>query len=243
MKKEPLRILLIGYGKMGKAIEMVAKERGHSVSGIISDRQMDLAHICHAYQPNIAFEFTSPASAPRNLEMLLEAGIPVVCGSTGWLDQWVRISGIANANKGSFFYASNFSLGMNLLFKLVQDASRFMDAFPEYEVDIEEIHHTEKKDMPSGTAITLAERILAEMKRKKSWELSANSSESTIGVNAIRQPDVPGTHTVAFRSAIDTIELSHTAHSRLGFAQGAVKAGEWLLGRKGVFTMNDLLGL
>jgi 4-hydroxy-tetrahydrodipicolinate reductase len=243
MKKEPLRILLIGYGKMGKAIELVAKEKGHSVSGIISDRQMDLAHICKAYQPNIAFEFTSPASAPLNLEMLLEAGIPVVCGSTGWLDQWERISGIAKANNGSFFYASNFSLGMNLLFKLVQDASRFMDAFPEYEVDIEEIHHTEKKDMPSGTAITLAERILAEMKRKKSWELNANSTESTIGVNAIRQPDVPGTHTVAFRSAIDTIELSHTAHSRMGFAQGAVKAGEWLLGRKGVFTMNDLLGL
>ena len=226
---------------MGKAIESIAKQRGHSVAAIISDRQMDLTHICKAYGPNIAFEFTSPESAVANLEGLIDSGIPVVCGSTGWLDHWDEISNRVNKKNGALFYASNYSLGMNLMFHLVEMAGKFINDWPEYEVDIEEIHHLEKKDMPSGTAITLAQKLIKQIKRKKEWVLNQSGSESVINISAIRTPDVPGTHTVSFSSGVDTIELVHTAHSRIGFASGAIRAGEWLLGKKGVFTMEDML--
>jgi 4-hydroxy-tetrahydrodipicolinate reductase len=241
MQKTQLRILLIGYGKMGRAIEQIAKERGHSLVACVSDRQGDIAHICRSYQPTIAFEFTSPESAARNIRALLSAGVPVVSGSTGWLDEWESISELASEKKGAFFYASNFSLGMNLLFHLTGIAAKFLNSYPEYDISIEEIHHTEKKDMPSGTAITLAERLVRETPRKKSWKLNAESSDEIIGINSVRQANVPGTHIVSFSSAIETIQLSHTAHSRMGFAQGAVLAAEWLMGKTGVFTMEDLL--
>jgi len=239
MKKEKLRILLIGYGKMGKAIETIARQKGHTIVGIVSDKQMDVTHICKAYQPNIAFEFTSPTSAVHNLKGLIEAGIPIVCGSTGWLAQWEEISSMVNEKKGTLFYASNYSMGMNLLFNLAELAGKYLDQLPEYEVEIEEIHHTEKKDKPSGTAITLAEILLKEITRKKSWVLDMPSEETTIGVSAVREEDVPGTHTITFSSSADTIQMSHTAHSRLGFASGAVLAGEWLLGKHGIFGMKD----
>ncbi len=240
-EKEKLKILLIGYGKMGKAIESVAVKSGHSISAIISDKQMDLAHICKAYQPNIAFEFTSPDSAVYNLESLIESGIPIVCGSTGWLDHWDIITEKVKEKNGTFFYASNFSLGMNLMFHLTEIAAKFMNELPDYDVEIEEIHHLEKQDKPSGTAITLAQKLISGLDRKKSWVLDRGTKPDEIEISAIREPDVPGTHTVSFSSSVDTIELSHTAHSRTGFATGAVKAGEWLLGKKGVFTMEDLL--
>jgi len=239
--KEKLKILLIGYGKMGKAIESLALKNGHSIVAIISDKQMDLAHICKAYQPNVAFEFTSPVSAVRNLEALIESGIPIVCGSTGWLENWDSISAKVKAAKGSFFYASNFSLGMNLMFHLTEIAAKFINELPDYDVDIEEIHHLQKQDKPSGTAITLAQKLIAGMERKKSWVLDKRTNSEEIEITSIRTPDVPGTHTVSFSSSVDTIQLSHTAHSRMGFASGAVKAGEWILGKKGVFTMEDLL--
>ena len=241
MKKTHLRILLIGYGKMGRTIEMLAKERGHEVVAAISDRQMDLSHICKAYQPNIAFEFTSPSSAPGNLKLLLEAGIPIVCGSTGWLDNWKEVEALVHSAGGSLFYASNYSLGMNLMFKWAEVAGQFLNSLPEYEVDIEEIHHTEKRDIPSGTAITLAEILLAQLSRKTNWELSPNPAKDAIGITAIREPDVPGTHTVTFTSVVDTLQMTHTAHSRNGFALGAIRAGEWLMGKKGVFSMEDFL--
>lgn len=236
-----LKILLIGYGKMGRAIEQVARERGHLLLACISDRHSDIGQVCRSFQPNIAFEFTSPESASRNIKELISAGVPVVAGSTGWLDDWDSVLKLVDEKKGAFFYASNFSLGMNLLFHLAGIAARFMQAHPEYDASIEEIHHTEKKDMPSGTAITLAERLIREMPRKKSWKLNVESEDDIIGISAIRQSNVPGTHTVTFSSAIDTIQLSHTAHSRLGFAMGAVRAGEWLQGKTGVFSMEDLL--
>jgi len=241
MQKTQLRILLIGYGKMGRAIEQIAKERGHSLVACISDRQGDIAQICRSFQPNIAFEFTSPESAAQNIRALLSTGIPVVSGSTGWLDEWESISALTSEKKGSFFYASNFSLGMNLLFHLTGIAAKFLNSYPEYDISIEEIHHTDKKDMPSGTAITLAERLIRETPRKKSWKLNAESSDDIIGINSLRQANVPGTHIVSFSSAIETIQLSHTAHSRMGFAQGAVLAAEWLMGKTGVFTMEDLM--
>lgn len=236
-----LKILLIGYGKMGRAIEQVARDRGHTIVACVSDRQGDIAHICKSYQPNIAFEFTSPESAVANIRVLIESGIPVVCGSTGWLSDLESIQNLVSEQKGSFFYASNFSLGMNLLFHLAEVTGRFMEHHPDYEVGIEEIHHTEKRDMPSGTAITLAERLMRSMRSKKSWKLNEESSKESIGISAVRQPNVPGTHIVTFSSAIDTIQLSHTAHSRMGFASGAIHAGEWLLGKQGVFSMEDLL--
>ena len=241
MTETKLKILLIGYGKMGRAIETLARERGHTIVACISDKQIDIGHICKAYQPNIAFEFTSPESAPGNIKILLEAGVPIVSGSTGWQGEWESIRKMALEKKGSLFHSSNFSLGMNLLFHLAEVAGQFMNLHPDYEVSIEEIHHTEKKDMPSGTAITLAERIMRSMKAKKSWVLNEDSTPDSIGILAQRQPNVPGTHTVSFSSPIDTIQLSHTAHSRLGFASGAVHAGEWLLGKHGVFSMEDLL--
>ena len=241
MNRKELKILLIGYGKMGRAIEQVARERGHQIVACVSDRQGDISHICHAFQPSIAFEFTSPESAPSNIRALLEAGIPVVSGSTGWLSEWDAVAEVVREKGGSFFYASNFSLGMNLLFHLAEITGKFMEQHPDYEVSIEEVHHTEKKDMPSGTAITLAERLMRGMHSKKTWKLNADSSSDTIGISAIRQANVPGTHTITFSSAIDTIQLSHTAHSRMGFASGAIHAGEWLLGKKGVFTMEDFL--
>ena len=239
--KNQLKILLIGYGKMGRAIEQLAREKGHELVACISDRQGDIAHICHAYQPTMAFEFTSPESAPQNIINLLEAGIPVVSGSTGWLDHWEDVQKVVTRRKGAFFYASNFSLGMNLLFHLTEISARFLRNYPEYDVSIEEIHHTEKKDMPSGTAITLAERLMRHMPDKKGWNLNEESSRQQIGISALRQANVPGTHTVTISSPIDTIQLSHTAHSRLGFATGALAAGEWLLGKTGVFGMDDLL--
>jgi 4-hydroxy-tetrahydrodipicolinate reductase len=241
MNHKELKILLIGYGKMGRAIEQVAKERGHSIVACVSDRQGDISHICKSYQPNIAFEFTSPESAPFNIRALIEAGVPVVSGSTGWLSEWDSIEQLVLEKKGAFFYASNFSLGMNLLFHLAEVTGRFMEQHPDYEVSIEEIHHTEKKDMPSGTAITLAERLMRSMRSKTTWKLNSESSKDTIGISALRQANVPGTHTISFSSAIDTIQLSHTAHSRMGFASGAIHAGEWLQGRSGVFSMEDFL--
>jgi len=241
MNQKELKILLIGYGKMGRAIEQVARERGHRIVACVSDRQGDIGHICHSYQPNIAFEFTSPESAPANIRALIEAGIPVVSGSTGWLSEWESIRQLTLEKKGALFYASNFSLGMNLLFHLAEVAGRFMEQHPDYEVSMEEIHHTEKKDMPSGTAITLAERLMRAMRRIKTWKLNAESTKDSLGISSIRQANVPGTHILTFSSSIDTIQLSHTAHSRMGFASGAIHAGEWLLGKTGVFSMEDLL--
>lgn len=241
MSKNPLKILLIGYGKMGRAIEQAARERGHSMVACISDKQGDISHICRAFQPGMAFEFTSPESAPGNIRALLSAGVPVVSGSTGWLNEWEEIRRHALESNGALFYSSNFSIGMNLLFHLTEVTARFMNFHPEYDIGIEEIHHTEKKDIPSGTAITLAERLIRHIRHKKTWKVNEESQGEVIGISARRQPAVPGTHTVSFRSAIDTIELSHTAHSRLGFARGAVLAGEWLAGKTGVFSMEDLL--
>lgn len=241
MKTKEQRILLIGYGKMGRAIEQLALSKGHSIVAIVSDRHSDLATICHAYQPTMAFEFTSPVSAVQNLEVLIQAGVPVVCGSTGWMDHWQHISDLTLEQKGSLFYASNYSMGMNLMFKLTTVAARFMNYLKDYEVQVEEIHHTEKKDMPSGSALTLTNRLIENLDRKKKWELNVASIENKIGISCLREPNVPGTHLVTFSSPIDTIEISHTAHNRNGFASGALMAAEWLGTRKGVFGMDDLL--
>lgn len=234
-------ILIVGYGKMGRAIEALSKERGHKVVAIISDRQTDLAHICRTYKPTVALEFTHPESAPHNIETLIECGIPTVSGSTGWLEHFAQIEALVKLEKGSFFYASNFSVGMNLTFKLVEVAAKFLNHHPQYEVDIEEIHHIQKKDKPSGTAITLADKLIQKLDRKTDWRLDQPSQDPFIGVQSVREDSVPGTHTVGFHSEIDDIEIRHTAHNRMGFALGAVMAAEWLVGNIGVFGMEDLM--
>jgi 4-hydroxy-tetrahydrodipicolinate reductase len=242
-----MNILLLGYGKMGKAIERIALERGHHIAGRINiDNVADLNQI----QPgdvDVVIEFSSPESAVPNLTYCLEHGWPVVCGTTGWLGHRADIEALCQAKKGAFFYASNYSIGVNLFFKLNKTLAQFMRNYPSYRVSMTEIHHTEKKDAPSGTAITLAEGVLEHLPHKRRWTVTEAGGEpvaaadDAIDIESLREGTVPGTHTVRYDSVVDRIEISHVAHSREGFALGAVMAAEWLAGREGVFGMDDLL--
>lgn len=241
-----MKIYLVGYGKMGKTIEKVAASRGHEICGKLENPVDNLGEVVRAAKADIAIEFTQPEGAANNLLSLIEAGIPVVCGTTGWLHAWGNVTNACAANNGALFYASNYSLGVNLFFRLNRSLARTMKSFPEYSIALKEIHHTEKKDAPSGTAITLAEGIQKERPEFKRWINDAvpagNQSKGILGIESFREPNVPGTHNVVYTSAIDQIEIKHTAFSREGFATGAVVAAEWLLGKKGVFGMDDLMG-
>lgn len=233
-----MKILLIGYGKMGKIIEGIVKNRGHEVVGIIDvdDRLADF------HKPvDVAIEFTQPEAVVSNLKTCIDKGIPVVCGTTGWLMHRTEVENYCLEKKGAFFYASNYSLGVNLFFKLNEFLARLMDRYPQYAVSIDETHHTQKKDAPSGTAITLAEGVISNLNRKKEWTLGATENTEALSINSFRIDPAPGTHTVNYQSAIDDLEITHTAHSREGFALGAVLVAEWLAGKKGVFTMDDFL--
>jgi len=243
-----MNILLLGYGKMGWAIEHLALERGHQIAGRINiDNQADLNTLSDT-DVDVVIEFSSPESAGANIRHCLERGWPVVCGTTGWLDERDIIEQLCQRTKGAFFYASNYSIGVNLFFRLNKTLARLMRNEPSYQVSMTEIHHTEKKDAPSGTAITLAEGILAELPGKNRWisqeaddtNLDAITTDSLV-IESLREGTVPGTHTTRYDSAVDRIEITHTAHSRDGFALGALTAAEWLIGREGVFGMNDLL--
>lgn len=239
-----MRILLIGYGKMGQTIELLASKRGHTVVGIIDkDNQADLAHF-DATRADVAIEFTEPASAMSNITHCLHRGIPIVSGTTGWLTYKREVEKICEAQRGSFFYASNYSIGVNLFFALNKKLASLMKG-QKYTVSIEETHHTEKKDAPSGTAITLAEGILESITEKHGWKLleQDTSVNGSLPIKSFREEGVPGTHVVNYESSIDTIEIKHTAHSREGFAMGALLAAEWLPSHKGVFGMQDMLGL
>ncbi len=243
-----MTILLLGYGKMGRAIEHLALERGHQIAGRINiDNQADLT-VLNDTDVDVVIEFSSPESAVINIQHCLERGWPVVCGTTGWLEQRDAIEQLCHETKGAFFYASNYSIGVNLFFRLNSVLARLMRNEPSYQVSMTEIHHTEKKDAPSGTAITLAEGILDELPHKSRWisqEAGAPNSDVTpadaIDIESLREGTVPGTHVIRYDSAVDQIEITHTAHSRDGFALGALTAAEWLIGRKGVFGMDDLL--
>lgn len=233
-----MKILLIGYGKMGKIIEGIAKNRGHEVVGIIDvhDRLADFNK-----PVDVAIEFTQPEAVVSNLKTCIEKGIPVASGTTGWLRHRTEVENFCLEKKGTFFYASNYSLGVNLFFKLNEFLARIMDRYPQYAVSIDETHHTQKKDAPSGTAITLAEGVINNLTRKKKWILGATENTESLSINSFRIDPAPGTHTVKYQSAIDDLEITHTAHSRDGFALGAVLVAEWLAGKKGVFTMDDFL--
>tara|TARA_R110002124_G_scaffold6123_1_gene37405 strand:- start:152402 stop:153103 length:702 start_codon:yes stop_codon:yes gene_type:complete len=232
-----MKIALLGYGKMGKTIERLALGKGHTVvfksSSNSSEGVIELA--------DVAIEFSTPETAVANLKRCFELNIPVVSGTTGWLEHYDEIIKLCEQRNGSFLYASNFSVGVNLFFNLNRYLAKLMQPWDEYKVSIEEIHHTEKKDAPSGTAITIAEGII-ENSAKKTWNLDAKSEEE-INIAAKRIADVKGTHIVSYDSEIDKIEIKHEAHSRDGFAIGAIIAAQWLRNKKGVHTMKDVLGI
>jgi 4-hydroxy-tetrahydrodipicolinate reductase len=239
-----MNILLIGYGKMGKAIEAIALQRGHHIIGKV-DNQEELFQFNQL--ADVAIEFTQPESAIQNLKFCFEKKIPVVCGTTGWLQHAKEIENECLQKEGALLYSSNFSLGVNLFFKLNEQLAKLMKPYSEYKASIDETHHTQKKDAPSGTAITLAEGIIKNIPLKKKWELNkpeiVTHSPDSIVVNSFRVDPAPGTHTVKYQSVVDDIEITHTAHSRQGFAWGAVVVAEWMKGKKGVFKMDDFLGL
>jgi len=237
-----MNIALIGYGKMGKAIEKIALQRGHEIvlriSRSVNPQEFTAENLAKA---DVAIEFTSPESALENVTRIMEWGVPVVCGSTGWNRTLYLAKEKCLETGQAFLQASNFSIGVNIFFEINKQLAAIMNDWQEYDVRMEEIHHTEKKDAPSGTAITIAEQILENLKRKKHWVEGKAPAEDEIEIVALRQPDVPGTHSVTYTSAIDDIEIRHTAHNREGFALGAVLAAEYIRKRKGIFTMKDVL--
>lgn len=233
-----MKIILLGYGKMGKIIERVALDRGHQITARIDiDNQGEF----DAAEGDVAIEFSHPEAAFTNISKCLKRKLPVVCGTTGWLSRKSDIEALCKQMDGTFFYASNYSLGVNLFFKLNEHLATLMNKFPDYEIAMEEIHHTEKKDAPSGTAITLAEGVLKHIGRKKEWINEKTEKADQLPIYSLRIDQVPGTHTVKYQSAIDDIEIRHTAHSREGFGKGAVMVAEWIHDKKGALTMDDFL--
>ncbi|MEO5603077.1 MAG: 4-hydroxy-tetrahydrodipicolinate reductase [Cyclobacteriaceae bacterium] len=231
-------ILLVGYGKMGKTIESIALERGHTIAGKIDiDNQEELLTV----KADVAIEFSHPDAAFENVKRCIERQIPVVCGTTGWLKRKGELEALTSERGSTFFYASNYSLGVNLFFKLNEQLAKMMNQFSAYNVSIDEVHHAEKKDAPSGTAISLAEGIVQYLNRKKKWSKGAAETATEIEINSFRINDVPGTHVIKYTSLIDDIEIKHTAHTREGFALGAVMVAEWIKDKKGVLNMNDFL--
>ncbi|PKV50122.1 dihydrodipicolinate reductase [Aquimarina sp. MAR_2010_214] len=232
-----MKIALLGYGKMGKTIEKIAIERGHTIVLKVDkgDTTYDLS------EADVAIDFSIPAAAVNNITNCFNAKVPVVSGTTGWLDHYDNILELCNEKKGGFIYASNYSLGVNLFFELNKKLAKMMNPLEGYAISMEEIHHTEKLDAPSGTAITLAEGVIQNT-NKEAWQLD-EGDENIIPIVAKRIDKVPGTHTVTYSSLVDDIEIKHTAHNRNGFALGAVVAAEWLKDKTGVYSMKDVLGL
>ncbi len=238
-----MKIALVGYGKMGKIIESIALQRGHIINLKIDIDNKDSFTKENLQQCDIAIEFTGPNSAKENIRNCFDAGIAVVSGSTGWLTDWEEIKNYCAKKNGSFLYASNFSVGVNIFFELNKKLAQLMNGHKDYEVSMEEIHHTQKKDAPSGTAITLAEQILKETLCKKNWVNYSSTNPLELVILSKREDPAHGTHSIKYSSIIDDIEITHTAHSRHGFAQGAVLAAEYLAGKTGIFSMKDVLGL
>ena len=234
-----MNILLFGYGKMGKMIESMAVARGHQIAGRIDPLSPDAFRSDKS--PDVAIEFSIPDAAVPNIKYGIDEGIPVVCGTTGWHSRKEEVEDYCLKKSGTLFYTSNFSLGVNLFFKLNENLAKVMDKQTGYDVSIDEVHHTQKKDAPSGTAITLAQAIIKNFRRKKEWVNRETGKPDDLVINSFRIDPTPGTHTVMYQSALDDIEIKHTAHSREGFAKGAILVAEWLKGKKGVLTMDDFL--
>jgi 4-hydroxy-tetrahydrodipicolinate reductase len=237
-----MRISLIGYGKMGKTIEKIALQRGHTIAHTIDQHNLQDLTLLLPTHTDVAIEFTNPESAFLNVRQCIMQGVPIVCGSTGWLEHKSDIEKLCLDQKGAFFYASNYSVGVNIFFRLNEYLAKMMSKQLAYRPHMEEIHHTEKKDAPSGTAITLAEGMMQQIQTFQKWVNEPTQYAEELQIISKREPQVAGTHTIYYSSPIDEIEIKHTAHSREGFATGAVMAAEWLQGRQGVFGMQDLLG-
>ncbi|WP_200976228.1 4-hydroxy-tetrahydrodipicolinate reductase [Echinicola sp. 20G] len=238
-----MNILILGYGKMGKIISEIAQERGHTIAGKIDESNINLLDELDTNKIDVAIEFSQPDAAVKNLSWAIKNQIPVVCGTTGWLDKKPEIERLTLSNGSALFYASNYSIGVNIFFKVSRFLAKMMNDQPDYAVKMEEIHHTEKKDAPSGTAITLAEDIIDRVNRVKRWNLDTDTdgNEHSLPITAKRIDPAPGTHIVTYHSEIDDIEIKHTAHSRKGFALGAVLVAEWIKDKKGVLSMDDFL--
>ncbi len=236
-----MNIAIIGYGKMGHEIEKICRDRGHNIVCTIDageERKFDSEEFKSA---DVAIEFSSPQSALSNYKRAFAANVPVVSGTTGWLDNIDEVKKACEKEGQTFFYASNFSLGVNILFAVNKYLASIMNDFPEYNVHVDETHHIHKLDAPSGTAITIAEGILEAVERKKEWKLDEQKSDNDLQINAYREGEVPGIHTIKYESEVDTIELTHDAKSRKGFALGAVVAAEFTANKKGFLGMEDLL--
>ena len=230
-----MKIALLGYGKMGKEIEKISIERGHSISVII-DKEDDVKSLIDS---DVAINFSTPSSAVSNIKLALDSSIPIISGTTGWLENYNEIVEYSKNTKTSFMYASNYSLGVNLFFELNKKLTSLLNKHDQYKIALQEIHHKEKIDKPSGTALTLAEDIIKGT-NYKDWSFK-NNTNKTIKMESVRENNVPGTHKVKYDSEIDSIEITHTAHSRKGFALGAVVAAEWIIDKKGVFNMTDMI--
>lgn len=239
-----MKIAIIGYGKMGKAIEQIAVNRGHEVVlkiGSTNTQEMSKENLGKA---DVAIEFTTPEAAKNNILACINAGVNVISGSTGWLKDLEEVKSAANATNVGFLYATNFSVGVNIFFEVNKLLASLMNSRSEYAVDVEETHHVHKKDAPGGTAITITEQIIEKLDRKAGWVLNESKSSDIIPVTAHRIDEVPGTHKVTYSSEIDSIDIMHTAHSRQGFAIGAVLAAEFMNGKKGgAYSMKDVLGI
>jgi 4-hydroxy-tetrahydrodipicolinate reductase len=238
-----MKLALIGYGKMGKAIEEIALQRGHAIVLKIDIDNADQFIKENLDNADVAIEFTGPHSAYENVRKLIQFGAATVCGSTGWLEKLNEIHDLCKQNNTGFVYASNYSVGVNIFFEVNKRLAALMEKHADYEIQLTEIHHTEKKDAPSGTAITLAEQILESIPRKSKWVNHISDNVDELEIISERIDPAAGTHKVKYSSAIDDIEIIHTAHTRKGFALGAVMAAEFLAGKKGIYSMRDVLGL
>ena len=232
-----MKIALLGYGKMGQTIETLAKQRGHQVVLATNDTQS----LSDFNSAEVAIDFSVPAAAYNNIRQALEAGIPVISGTTGWLEDLPKIEAICNETEGAFLYASNFSVGVNIFFAINSRLAELMGSQQQYNPSITEIHHTQKLDKPSGTAITLAEELL-KFSHKSAWTLQ-KGAPGDLWIDSIREGDVKGTHEIVYNSTVDTISIKHEAHSREGFALGAILAAQWIIGKRGVFSMQDVLNI
>ncbi|MFI1772486.1 4-hydroxy-tetrahydrodipicolinate reductase [Thalassobellus citreus] len=234
-----MNIALLGYGRMGQTIEQIAIKRGHNIVLKVDkdDKDYDIT------KADVAIDFSIPNVAFNNISNCLNNNVPVISGTTGWLENYDNAVALCKEKKGAFIYASNYSLGVNIFFELNKTLAKMMSNLKQYNVSMEEIHHTKKLDAPSGTAISLANDVIEFNNNFKAWELDSTKEEATIPIVAKRIEDVPGTHTVTYESEVDTITIEHIAHNRQGFALGAVIAAEWIIGKTGVFTMNDVLNI
>lgn len=236
-----MRIAIVGYGKMGHAIESIAKSRGHEISVVIDENNQEQIGSITPQNTDIAIEFSQPDSAFQNIHTLVTNKVKTIAGTTGWLDRYPEIVKLCEATQGTFLYASNFSIGVNLFFELNEWVAQKMSGLGQFTPAMEEVHHTEKKDTPSGTAITLAEGIMTHIPSITNWVNKKTTSDDLIGIVSLREPNVPGTHTVSYSSTLETIEIKHVAHDRKVFAQGVIIVAEWVTNQTGVLSIKDFL--